>query len=118
MPYGMAVATPYASSTSTLLSGVIENVSTPANLSSTLADSVSSDSAMLKLRGPGAISPPGTKPAIRYLFGSCDWLMYAPCNTAEIAGLNAAMPEAVAGAASADAGGGADAVDSAAFSRS
>jgi len=103
MPYGSAVATAYASSTSTVFSGESENVSAAENRWSTLADRLSSDSAMLKLRGPGAMSPLGTKPASMYFLGSCDKLMYAPCSTAEIAGLNAAMPEAVGGAGAAGA---------------
>jgi hypothetical protein len=56
------------------LSGASEKIRLAANLSSTLADSASSDSAMEKPRLAGAMSPLGTKPWIAYFAGSCDRL--------------------------------------------
>jgi hypothetical protein len=108
-PFGTAVKIPYASSTSTELSGASEKIRLAANLSSTLAESPSSDSAMENPRFAGAMSPLGTKPWIAYLFGSCDRLAYAPCSTAEIAGLNALMPVAPPAGLAAVTGAGSDA---------
>src|ERR1700687_2159417 len=85
---------PYASSTETVFSGLRETIRLPANKWSTLAEIASSDSANEKTRRPAPISPPGAKPPIANFDGSCDRLAYLPCNTAEIAGLNAAMPDA------------------------
>ena len=72
IPYGAVRSWPYASSTDTVLSGAIENVSWPAKCGSTLAEKVSSDSPRLKLRRPGPISPSGEKPGMRKLLGSCE----------------------------------------------
>src|ERR1700681_1320460 len=97
---------PYASSTETVFSGLRETIRLPANKWSTFAEIASSDSDNEKPRRPGPISPPGAKPPIANFDGSCDRLAYLPCSTAEIAGLNAAVPEAddVAGNAAATGG--------------
>src|ERR1700737_1702328 len=100
---------PYASSTETVFSGLRETIRLPANKWPTLAESARSDSDTENPRRPGPIPPPAAKPPIANFDGSCDRLAYLPCNTAEIAGLNAAIPEAddVAGNASVTGGAGA-----------
>src|SRR5580765_6700889 len=91
-PYGAPVNIAYAYSTEISFSGVTDRVACAANRWSTLADAVSSLSPRLKPRRPGPISPPGAKPAMAKLFGSCERFAYRPCSTSDIAGLNAASP--------------------------
>ena len=89
-PLGSASVWKYASSTSSVFSGVNDAMTTPRKYGSMFAAMASSLSPSPKLRFGGPTSPPdGMKPVMTKLFGSCDVRAHVPCRMSEMAGLNA-----------------------------